>query len=419
MTSTVRTTPQVAPQQRISVILICVLALLSAIAPFATDLYLAAFPVMITDLNTTASGIQLSLTTFLIGAGLGQLIFGPLSDRLGRRGPLLVGLVIYLISSIAAALAPTITVLVIARLVQGLSGAAGMVLSRAVISDLARGVAAARAMSVMMLVSSIAPIAAVFLGGLLVDSVGWRGLLGIVAVLGAISIPLVLIWVKETRPASARTRADAHSDAGGGRLLSRRYLGYTLTYAFSFATLMAYISGSSYLYQSMMGFTSVQYGLFFGLNALVLAVGGALSARLVGRFSPTRLIGVGLVIKLLSVVVFAAIALSSLAPIWLALPLMSAMGSLGLILGNTTALALDAVPDRAGSASAWLGCLQFLLAGIVSPIVGIGGEYTAVPLAWTMLATTVVALTAFLMARRAPAAQPAITTAHAASAGGV
>lgn len=387
---------------RLGAALIGTLALLSAIAPFATDLYLSAFPAMTDELSTSATGVQLSLTTFLVGAGLGQLIFGPLSDRLGRRGPLLIGLVIYLAASIAAALAPTVTVLVIARLVQGLSGAAGMVLSRAIISDLATGVAAARALSVMMLVSSIAPIAAPFVGSLLVEPIGWRGLLGIVASLGALSIVLVLVFVRETR--TSRTSSDQQAARHGrGRLLSRRYIGYTLTYAFVFSTMMAYISASPFVYQNMIGMSEVQYGLMFGLNAIVMAATGAVSAKLVGRYSPAQLIRVGLTINLAAIIALVALALSPLPPIWLTLPILVAVGSLGLTVGNATALALDAVPGRGGSASAWLGCLQFVLAGIVSSIVGIGGEYTAVPLALTMLAGSIIASLAFALARRAPA----------------
>ncbi|GAA2089521.1 MFS transporter [Brevibacterium salitolerans] len=233
--------------------LIGTLALLSAIAPLATDLYLSAFPAMTLELATTATGVQLSLTTFLVGAGLGQVIFGPLSDRIGRRGPLLTGLVIYLLSSVAAAAAPTVEVLVVARLVQGLSGAAGMVLSRAIIADLARGAAAARALSAMMLVSAIAPISAPFLGSVLVGVIGWRGLLGIVAALGAVSIVFVLAFVKESRTPHARRDAQV----GEGRLLSRRYLGYTLTYGFAFATMMAYISASPFVYQNMIGMSEI------------------------------------------------------------------------------------------------------------------------------------------------------------------
>lgn len=407
MTDTIALPQPVATRPRLSAALIGTLALLASIAPFATDLYLSAFPTMTDELSTSASGVQLSLTTFLIGAGVGQLIFGPLSDRVGRRGPLLAGLVVYLIASIAASLAPTIAALVVARLVQGLSGAAGMVIGRAIIADLATGAAAARALSVMMLVGSIAPIAAPFVGSLLVGPIGWRGVLGVVAALGAISIPLVLVFVRETRGRTraadgARDLSSRASAAGAGRLLSRRYLGYTLAYAFAFSTMMAYISASPFVYQNMIGMTEVQYGLVFGLNAIAMAATGAVGARLIGRVSTERLVAGGLWGNLLAIVVLVVLALASVPAIWLSLPILVAVASLGLVVGNTTALALEAVPGRAGSASAWLGCLQFVLAGVVSSLVGLGGEYTAVPLALTMLGGSVVAMVAFGAARRAP-----------------
>lgn len=382
---------------RLGAALLGTLALLSAIAPLATDLYLSAFPAMTLELATTATGVQLSLTTFLVGAGLGQVIFGPLSDRVGRRGPLLIGLVIYLLSSVAAAVAPTVEVLVVARLVQGLSGAAGMVLSRAIIADLARGAAAARALSAMMLVSAIAPISAPFLGSVLVGVIGWRGLLGIVAALGAVSIVLVLIFVKE----SHTPHANREAQTGEGRLVSRRYLGYTLTYGFAFATMMAYISASPFVYQKMIGMSEIQYGLAFAVNAIAMAVTGAIGAKLVGRVAPATLTWVGLFMNLGAIIALVLVAVTGAPAYWLTIPLLFAVASLGLIVGNTTALALEAVPGRSGSASAWLGCLQFVLAGVVSALVGLGGEYTAIPLAATMLGASVVALLAFTVARRA------------------
>jgi DHA1 family bicyclomycin/chloramphenicol resistance-like MFS transporter len=174
--------------RRIGVPLLVTLALLAAVPPLATDLYLPAFPAMTDNLSTSSAAVQLSLTAFLIGAGVGQVIFGPVSDRTGRVPPLVAGLAVYVAASAGAALAPTAGVLIGARLIQGLSGAAGMVIGRAVISDLAEGAQAARAFSAMMLVSGVAPVVGPLAGSTLAGSVGWRGLLWIVAVLGAISL---------------------------------------------------------------------------------------------------------------------------------------------------------------------------------------------------------------------------------------
>ncbi len=378
------------------------LALLAGIAPFATDMYLPAFPDMVGDLSTTAAGVQLSLTTFLVGAGLGQLVFGPLSDRVGRRGPLLVGMVLYLVASAAAALAPSIAVLVVARLVQGAAGAAGMVISRAIITDLAKGVAAARAMSIVMLISGVAPVLAPVAGSVLTGPVGWRGLLWIVTGLVAVGLVATLLVVRETHPHAARAperRPDRASKAA--ELTSRAYLGNMLAFVLAFTTMMAYISASPFLYQTLIGLTEVQYGLVFGLNALALMIVGGLSARLTRRFRVQAIARTGLRLCLAAVVAFGVLAVAGVPPLWLAVPILLAVGSLGLVFGNTTALALAAVPAAAGLGSAILGMLQHVLAGAVAPIVSIGGGTTALPLALTMLVTSLGANAAFAATRRA------------------
>jgi DHA1 family bicyclomycin/chloramphenicol resistance-like MFS transporter len=396
--------------------LLVVLALLSALAPFATDLYLPAFPRMTVDLATDAAQVQLTLTAFLVGVAAGQLVFGPLSDRWGRRGPLVVGALLCVAASVVAALAPDVAVLVVARLVQGLTGAAGMVVGRAVISDLATGKAAARAFSVMMMVGGIAPILAPFVGSLLVGPVGWRGILWVVAALAAVMLVSVLGVVRETLPAARRSAARAATStagttagtsagpsvqrAGGSRaLLSRAYLGHTLAFAFAFAVMMAYISASPFVYQVMVGMSPVTYGIVFGATALGLLVVSGVSARLAAIRPARTLLGVGLGLVVAGSLALAVLVLAG-APVWLLpVPIFVAVASLGLVLGNATALALAAVPRAAGTGSAVLGALQFALAALVSPLVGLGGERTAVPLAVVMVVAAVVAVAAFAASR--------------------
>ncbi|WOF22837.1 multidrug effflux MFS transporter [Microbacterium betulae] len=400
---------------RIGIGLMLTLALLSGIAPFAIDMYLPAFPEMVAELDTTASGVQLSLTAFLVGAGVGQVIFGPLSDRFGRLGPLVAGMLIYLAASVATALAPTVEFLIGARLVQGLAGAAGMVISRAIISDLAKGVEAARGLSVVMTVSGIAPVLAPVAGSLLTEPIGWRGLMWVVTGLVAIGLIAVFLSVRETRPRTVRDAARQGPKTSPVRALtSRAYLGNMLAYVFAFTTMMAYISASPFLYQGMMGMDQVQYGLAFGLNALALMLVGALSARLTRRFHVAALARTGLLLNLASVAVFAVLVFTGAPAIWLTVPILVSVGVLGLSFGNATALALAAVPAAAGLGSAILGLLQHVFAGIAAPIVSIAGETTAVPLAITMLVTSALANIAFAVARgadprhsAAPATEPA------------
>lgn len=387
---------------RITAGLLVTLALLSAVAPFATDLYLPAFPEMVDDLHTSPTTVQLTLTTFLIGLALGQLIFGPLSDRHGRVRPLLIGAVVCVGASVVATLAPSIEVLIAARLAQGLTGAAGMVIGRAIISDLATGRAAARAFSLMMIVGGVAPIVAPLAGGFLVGPLGWRGALAIILALVVLMLIAALIVIRETHTEERRTALRAEKGTAGSplrQLLGRRYIGNVVAFGFAFAVLMAYISASPFVYQTMMGLSAAQYGAVFGINAFGLLLVSALSARLSARTEPHVLAAAGLAIVTAASVVVLALAYTDLSAGWLALPLFAADAGMGLIFGTATALALSAAPRAAGSASAVLGATQFLLAAAVSPLVSVAGEHTAGPLGIVMVCCSVIAYAGLALAR--------------------
>lgn len=381
--------------------LLTTLALLSAVAPFAIDLYLPAFPTMVDDLHTTPTGVQLTLTAFLFGLATGQLVFGPLSDRFGRVAPLVTGAVICVAASVAAVLSPTVEILIAARFVQGCAGAAGMVIGRAIIADLATGRAAARAFSLMMIVGGIAPVVAPLAGGFLVGPLGWRGTLAVVLGIATMMLMAVLIVVKETHTEHRRAELRAQKASAGSPLRdlrSRTYVGNTVALCFSFAALMAYISASPFIYQTMMGLSPNQYGMAFGLNALGLLGCSTLSARLVVTHDVAALARTGLVILLGSSIAVLTLAAGGAPTGWLAVPLWTAVASMGLIFGNTTALALGAVPRAAGTASALLGASQFLLAALVSPLASLAGETTAVPAGIVMVAAAGIACAGHLTA---------------------
>jgi DHA1 family bicyclomycin/chloramphenicol resistance-like MFS transporter len=402
-------TPAPAPRHALPAATTTVLAFLTAIAPLATDMYLPAFPQLAADLGTSASAVQLSLTTFMIGLALGQLVIGPLSDQRGRRGLLIAGTAVCALAGLACAFAPSIGFLVAARFVQGFSGAAGMVLSRAVVSDRASGTAAARLFGLMMLIQGVAPVIAPLLGGSLVGAVGWRGVFGILAGLSALMLVGVLALVPETLPRERRRAGGIAATLRDARtvLTNRRYLGWTGALVLSFAAMFAYISASPFVLQNMLGLSVGAYSVAFAANALGLSVVSALSAKLVERVAPRRLLTVGVVaLATVSVLLLADVVLLGL-PRWPTLVLLFlAVSSLGLVLGNATGLATDEVAHAAGTGSAVMGALQFGLAAVVSPLVGLGGERDALPMAVTMVVVGLGALLCVRLAATARAQSP-------------
>lgn len=394
-----RTTTE--PAATMAPALLVTLALLSAVAPFATDLYLPAFPAMVTDLATSATAVQLTLTAFLLGLAAGQLVFGPLSDRFGRVRPLIVGAVICVLASAATVFAPTVEVLIGARFVQGFAGAAGMVIGRAIIADVVSGKAAARALSLMMIVAGVAPVIAPLAGGFLVGPVGWRGALAVILALSTLMLVAVLVIVRETHTEHRRAELRTSRSTLGSPLrdlTGRVFIGHAVAFCCAFATMMAYISASPFIYQTMMGLTAGEYGAVFGVNALALMATSAVSARLTACYDVRRLAAAGLGIGLAATTTMLVLAAAGAPAIWLALPLLVTVASMGLVFGNTTALALGAAPRAAGTASAALGATQFGLAAAVSPLVSIAGEHTAMPAALVMVCAITVAVVGFACA---------------------
>jgi MFS transporter, DHA1 family, multidrug resistance protein len=383
------TAPAIRPR------LLLILALLGMAGPFSLDMYLPAFPAMTRDLDASATGIQLTLTAFLLGMGLGQLVFGALSDRYGRRPPLLIGSAVFVLASIAAMAAPVLEMLIAARLLQGLSAAAGVVIGRAIISDMVSGSAAARIFSIMMTLGSIAPVIAPVLGSLVTDAFGWRAVLGVLALLAALMLIGVISAVGETHP--EHMRQSGPMLAGLRSVLRvKQFVRYVVVLACCFGVLMVYISASPFVYQNIIGFSPVMYGAMFGVNAIGLILTGIISAKIALRVPPRRTLGVAIPVMLAMALTLLLLVTLKAPPLLFALPLFGAVSSLGFIFGNTTSLALAEVRAVAGSGSAILGSAQFLLGALVSPLVGVAGETSALPLALVMTASALAALIALL-----------------------
>jgi DHA1 family bicyclomycin/chloramphenicol resistance-like MFS transporter len=367
------------------------------------DMYLPALPRIGDEFHASPSHVQLTLTACLAGLAVGQLLVGPLSDRWGRRRPVLVGLALYAGTSLLCALAPSAEALTLARLGQGVAGGAAVVIARAVVRDLHSGAAAAAYFSRLMLVFGVAPVLAPSVGGYVLRVTSWRGVFVILAAIGVLIFAAAVAWLPETLPVARRHAGGVVATLRGMRALlrDRGYVGYVLALGMAGAGLFAYISGSSFVLQGVYGASPQLYGLLFGLNALGFVLVGQLNGRLVHRVPPRRLLTVALV-----VVVGAAVVLV-LATRWhnllgVAVPLFVFMSFLGMVLPNTTALALDLHPERAGAASALLGAAQSLCGAIIAPLVGLAGSHSATPMAVAMAVAAGGGMVAFLVVARQP-----------------
>ena len=362
--------------------IVVVLGALSAFGPLSIDFYLPGLPRLTSDFDASASAGQLTLTACLLGLAFGQLAFGPLSDRLGRRPPLIAGLIIYCGASLACAAAPDIWTLVALRAVQGLSGSSGIVIARSVVRDLRSGVGAARLFSIIMLVVGVVPLLAPIVGGALLHATTWRGLFVILGIVDAVILAGVLAWLPETLPSERRQRG-GQTTAGFLELLTDRiFLAYAAVLGLNFAAMFSYIAGSSFVLEDIYGVSPQQYGLIFGVNALGIVAASQVNRAVVARASPERmlLVGVGAGttagIALLVVVLAGGIGLPGILPC-----LFVCVSSVGIVIPNATALALTDYPHAAGSAAAVLGTAQFVVGGAAAPLVGAAGRETAVPMA--------------------------------------
>ena len=379
--------------------LICVLALLSATPPVSTDLYLASFPEMASGLDTDAHHIQLTLTAFLLGLGLGQLFWGPISDRFGRWWPMVIGTAVATVAAFVSATAPTIELLIGARFVQALAASAGLVIGRAVIADLSRGFKAAQAIGLMMTINALAPIAAPVLGGLLAGYVPWRGVLGVILGVMVVQTLCLLLVVRESLPRDRR--APALSFRPLARIAAQpTYRGYALTMGFSFGTLMSYIASSSFVYQEVLDVPGWAFGLGFGANSVALLITGALSTRRAHRhIHPAHTVSLALPWLLAGSVGVAACALSPW-PVLMLGPLMVTVATVGFIAGNSVTLAMAQARQHSGAGSALVGATQFLVGGLFSAFTGVAGEHTAVPMGVCMVISAALCWASFTWARR-------------------
>lgn len=388
--------------------LIFILGSLTAFGPLSIDMYLPSLPSLSLDFAASTSETQLTLSACVLGLAAGQIISGPLSDALGRKRPLLIGLATYALASLLCALAPSIALLIVWRVLQGLSGAAGIVIARAIVRDLHSGVALARFFSVLLLVTGLAPILAPIFGGLLLRFTSWRGVFLTLTIIGALLSLAAATGLRETLPPERRQTGGIIATLATFRqlLTTRAFLGFALSSGLAFAGMFSYISGSPFVLQDIYSVSPQVFSLIFGSNALGFVIAGQINGRLVGRVPLIRLLSSGLIatatggVALLLVVSIGGIGLPGILP-----SLFVMVASLGFVLPNATSLALSGQPRIAGSASALIGVLQFSIGAVAAPLVGSFGAETALPMAAAIATCGVSALTVFLLLGRSQETQ--------------
>lgn len=376
---------------------------LGLLGPFTIDTYLPSFPTIVKDFHTTASLVQISLTACLLGLGAGQLFIGPLSDVKGRRKPLLLFLCLYLLASLTCSFSPNIYFLIVARFVQGFSAAGGLVVSRAIVRDLFSGKELTKFFTLIVLVGNLGPIVAPIAGGAILSFTKWNGVFIVLACIGAILIFMVSLKLPETLPPEKRVPSNLPQLMSnfGSLFKEREFMGYAFTQGFTTAGIFAYVSGIPFVYQNIYHVSPQQFSLLFGVNGLGLIIGSQLVGRLADHISERTFLKIGLGISMAAGAIL-LIALLLKAPlIAVAIPIFFFVSSISIIGTTSFALAIESQGHIAGSASALLGLLPFVLGSLSAPLVGIAGSYTGVPMGVTIFGASLLAfLSYFVLVRK-------------------
>ncbi|WP_240229805.1 multidrug effflux MFS transporter [Devosia lacusdianchii] len=371
-----------------------VLGLLSAIGPFAIDMYLPALPAIGLDLGADTAGVQASLMAFMAAIAVCQLFYGPISDMVGRKPPLYFGMALFTLGAIGSAMAPSIEWLVAARFVQGVGACAAMALPRAIVRDGYTGADAAQLQSLLMLVFSVSPILAPLGGSLIVQFGSWREIFWVIAGVGVLGALLVLFFLKETRPAEARLESSVGSALRGyGVLLrDRNFLGLSMIGAFGMSSFMAYLANSSFILIDHYGLNPTLYSVMFSINAVSFIGVSQLTGVLTRRFGLNVVVRTavnGFIVTMLALLAVWMLGVDRLEV--LAVLLFIGYGFLGLVIPTTAVLALEEHGQIAGTASALMGTLQLVTAAVVMGVVGSFFDGTAKPMVIGIAACAVIA----------------------------
>nr|WP_285858725.1 Bcr/CflA family efflux MFS transporter [Bhargavaea ginsengi] len=376
-----------------------VLGLLAILGPLNIDMYLPSFPEISRELGTGASQVQLSLTACLIGLALGQIVVGPISDAQGRRKPLIIGTSLFALASVFCALAPNITVLIVARFLQGFTAAAGVVLSRAVVRDVFSGREMTKFFSLLMVINAVAPVVAPMLGGaiLAIPSASWETIFYALALIGVLIVVIVGTKLKETLPPEKRIPSSIGSSVTtmGSLLKDRSFIGYALVVGFVHGGSFAYVSGTPFVYQQIYGVSPQVFSILFGINGVAIITGSFIIGRFGGIISEKKLLQAAVTVAAASTFILLIMTIIKGPLASLVILIFIYMTTMGMIITSTFTLGMAKQGGRAGSASAVLGMLPSLLGAAFTPLSGIAGA-TAVPMGATLFGTSLIGLIAFM-----------------------
>ncbi len=359
-----------AKRRNTALFLFVFLGMLTAFGPFVTDMYLPSLPAMTSYFNAGTSAVQLGLTFSMLGLAAGQILFGPLSDKYGRRAPLLISMWLFLASTLACIFAPNIQTFVVLRLVQGMAAAGGIVISRSIATDKFKGANLAKALAIIGAINGIAPVAAPVLGGAVLKVTGWRGVFGILFVLG-LALTAACVHFNESLSRAKRSREKLSQTFSLFKtvLRKRKYVFCVLQMAFALAILFGYIAASPFIIQQHYGFSPFAFSLFFAANAVAIGTGAGISVKF-------KRLENCILTSCIGMLVFSGLSLAAMAAgAGVALfegLLFALLFTVGMTLTAATTLAMDAARDQAGTASALLGAAGFLFGSVVSPLVGLG-----------------------------------------------
>ena len=385
------------------------LGLLSLFPPLATDMYLAALGELAASMNATHTAAELSLSIFFLGLCFGQILIGPLTDTYGRKRPLLVGTVLFTVTSVALPLINDIAWFNALRFLQAIGASAGMVVGRAMVKDLYEGQKAAKVMTVLVMLLTLGPIASPTMGSLLLEAFGWRSIFATMALISLVALTLSVVPLPETLPAQDRQPAPIHNGLKAAkRLLSQRgFVTMALVAGLIQSGMFAFITGSSGVFQGIFGLSSIGFGIMFAIIATALIIFGRINGILLNRFSPEQILKTVLPLFAASTILLTLLSQTDSLLVFV-VPLWVSIGLVGLLSANAMSLAMEWTKAAAGMGSALLGAIQFALAFTVSSFVAVGGASSALPMALGIAIPACAASLLYFVTRRSSESENSI-----------